>query len=330
VSGFDPVALETVEAEAVAGAFGAAAVRGAGAVCAFRADFEDVGINRVIGLGVNEPATAADLDRIAAVYGPVRHSIALAPCARPAGLAAMLGERGYEPASAWVKFHRPADPPPAAETELRVERIGPERAAQFTAVLGAGFELPAAVTAMLAHLPGLPGWGWYLAYDGDLAVACGAVFVRGDHAWLGQAATLPEHRRRGGQSAITAARIAAARAAGASVVVTETGEVVSGRPGSSYRNILRSGFEPAYVRPNYVSVPGTDSAVPAESAQIYCALRGAPAQRRRAQRKGQEGGPNHHDQVAGGRRVEASERRHAGEPVVCVGERQHVGDRLEE
>jgi hypothetical protein len=30
---------------------------------------------------------------------------------------------------------------------------------------------------------------------------------------------------------------------------------VEGRPEHSYRNILRAGFEPAYVRPNYVSAP---------------------------------------------------------------------------
>ena len=36
-----------------------------------------------------------------------------------------------------------------------------------TAVLAAGFDIPHAVTAMLEHLPGRPGWGWYLAYDGD-------------------------------------------------------------------------------------------------------------------------------------------------------------------
>jgi hypothetical protein len=42
---------------------------------------------------------------------------------------------------------------------------------------------------------------------------------------------------------------------GATVVVTETGETVDGRPEHSYRNILRAGFEPAYVRPNYISAP---------------------------------------------------------------------------
>ena len=28
-----------------------------------------------------------------------------------------------------------------------------------------------------------------------------------------------------------------------------------GRPESSYRNLLRAGFQPAYIRPNYVSPP---------------------------------------------------------------------------
>jgi hypothetical protein len=39
---------------------------------ALRADVDEVGINRVIGLGVTEPATAGDLDRIASIYGPAR------------------------------------------------------------------------------------------------------------------------------------------------------------------------------------------------------------------------------------------------------------------
>jgi GNAT superfamily N-acetyltransferase len=255
VSAPDPAGLELVEAEAIAAAFGADAVRLGGAVCALRADLEEASINRVIGLGVTEPATAEVLDRIAEVFGSVRHSIALAPSAQPAALPEMLRERGYDAGYAWVKFHRPAELPFTAPTGLRVERIGPDRADQYVGVLAAGFGIPADVAGMMAHLPGRPGWGCYLACAGDEPVAAGAVFVRGDHAWLGQATTLPDHRRRGGQSALMAARIAEARAAGAAVVVTETGETVEGRPEHSYRNILRAGFEPAYVRPNYVSAP---------------------------------------------------------------------------
>ena len=34
--------------------------------------------------------------------------------------------------------------------------------------------------------------------------------------------------------------------------MTETGELVDDRPSGSYGNILRAGFEPEYVWPNYV------------------------------------------------------------------------------
>jgi hypothetical protein len=255
VNGFDPIGLETVEAAAIADTFGADAVRAGGVVCAVRPDLDEVYINRVIGLGVTEPASDAVLDRIAEVFGSVRHSIALAPCAQPADLPAMLRERGYEAGYAWVKFQRPAAPPLEAQTDLRVERIGRERSAEYVTVLAAGFDLLPDAAAMLEHLPGRPGWGCYLAYAGELPVAAGAVFVSGDHAWLGQATTIAEHRRGGGQSALIAARIGEARAAGATVIVTETGETVEGRPANSYHNILRAGFEPAYVRPNYISPP---------------------------------------------------------------------------
>ena len=63
----------------------------------------------------------------------------------------------------------------------------------------------------------------------------------------------PEHRRKGAQNAILAARIDAAAAVGCEVVATETGEPGGGEPGGSWRNIARAGFEPQYVRPNYLS-----------------------------------------------------------------------------
>ena len=160
----DPAGLELVEAEAIADAFGADAVRLGGAVCALRSDLDEASINRVVGLGVTEPAAAAVLDRIADVFGPVRHSIALAPSAQPAALPDMLRERGYDAGYAWVKFHRPAALPFTAPTGLRVERIGAERAGAYVSVLAAGFGIPAEVggddgapsrQAGLGLLPGL-------------------------------------------------------------------------------------------------------------------------------------------------------------------------------
>lgn len=84
------------------------------------------------------------------------------------------------------------------------------------------------------------------------------MFVGSRVGWLGIAATLPEYRRRGAQSALLAARIRAAGGSGCELVVTETGALVDGKPSNSYRNILRAGFELDYVRANYLSSPAAD------------------------------------------------------------------------
>lgn len=84
------------------------------------------------------------------------------------------------------------------------------------------------------------------------------MFVGSRVGWLGIAATLPEYRRRGAQSALLAAMIRAAGGSGCELVVTETGALVDGKPSNSYRNILRAGFELDYVRANYLSSPAAD------------------------------------------------------------------------
>jgi GNAT superfamily N-acetyltransferase len=251
----DPVALELVEAAAVADAFGDDAVHVGGAVCAVRTDIPEMYVNRVLGLGVSEPATAEVLDAIAAAYGSVRHTVALAPCARPHDLADELRARGYEPGHAWVKFSRPAADAHVPPSGVRVARIGADGAGDYVAVIAAGFGIAPEAAEMLGRLPGRAGWGCYLGYAGSEPVAAGAVYVSEGAAWLGQATTLPAHRGRGAHSALIAARIREAHAAGAQVVVTETGELADGRPESSYRNLLRARFEPAYIRPNYASPP---------------------------------------------------------------------------
>jgi len=65
-------------------------------------------------------------------------------------------------------------------------------------------------------------------------------------------ATLPEHRAKGGQSALLAERIRHARAIGCDVLVTETGERREDLPSNSYRNIIRAGFTEVSVRANWL------------------------------------------------------------------------------
>lgn len=251
-----PLELELAEADAWSSMWGDDAVSVGPAVVSRAAGIESLMLNRVQGLGIARPATEADLDQIAEIFGETRHAIALAPSARPANLAGMLAARGYTPGYAWVKFVRPVIAAEPVDTDLRVELIGPELGPVFAEVVAQTFGIPPGVGPRLDQLPGRPGWSCYLAFAGNLPAAAGGLHVGPAGGWLGLGSTLPEYRRRGAQAAIMAARFRRAAELGAELVVTETGENVPDRPSNSYRNILRHGFKVAYLRPNFVSRGG--------------------------------------------------------------------------
>jgi GNAT superfamily N-acetyltransferase len=227
----------------------------AGAVCtAVGAAAGNTMLNRVTALGLREPPTDAGLDEIAAFFrgAGTRYAIGLGPFAPP-DLRVRLEARGFEPVYAWMKFRRGVAAAPEAETPLRVEEIGPERGAAFGSVVARSYELPDFAAEWFAAVAGNPRFRLFLASEGDEPAGAGALFVGDGIGWLGLAATVPEHRRKGAQGALLAARIRAAGEAGLAELATETGEQLPDRPSNSYRNLLRTGFEEQYVRPNYVS-----------------------------------------------------------------------------
>ena len=212
-------------------------------------------LNRVAGLGLAEPAGERHLDEIAAFFESfgVEYAIAVAPQAQPAELTGLLAERGFASGYGWTKFTRAADERSSSITDLQVELIGPERGGDFALVVSEAYELPAGAGGPLAVTPQLEGYSCFVAYADDEPAAAGALVVLGQNAWLGFGATRPAFRRRGGQRALFAARARRAVELGATTLVTETGELMPGRPADSYRNIVRAGFRPAYVRANFLS-----------------------------------------------------------------------------
>lgn len=219
--------------------------------------------NRALGLGLTAPATGETLDEVEAFFARhgVAYAVTLAPGAEPADLAQLLEQRGFVRGYAWTKFalffacdldHK-QEKPAAAPPWLRVERVGAGGASAFADVFERAYGTPPAVRPMIERAPSLAGWHCFVAFAGDAPVATGALCVTGDVGWLGMAGTLPAFQRRGAQSAILAARMDAARTAGCTTLVTETGAPVDRREGPSYRNIVRAGFEPVYVRENYLS-----------------------------------------------------------------------------
>jgi GNAT superfamily N-acetyltransferase len=178
--------------------------------------------------------------------------VAVAPGAAPPELPEWLAARGLERGWGWMLFRRGAEAPPAVETSLRVVEVGtPEQATAFARIVRASYELPEAVEPRLARTPEA-GWRCFLALDGDEPAGAAALFAAGSVAYLGFAATLPEHRGKGAQSALLAARIRRAASLGCDVVITETGERRDDRPSNSYRNILRAGFAEVAVTANWV------------------------------------------------------------------------------
>src|SRR5262249_14572183 len=195
---------------------------------------------RVMGLTSTEA-----LEEIAAFYGETPWWISDSH-----GLGAELAELGFARDYGWMKFSRGVGPR-QAQSDLVVSRVGPERAADFAAVVAGGFGMPEWATPLAANVVGRRSWRCYVAYDGAPPAGAGALRLHDRIGWLGFGATLPQFRGRGAQSAILAARIEEARRLGCTAVTTETGELEEGRPSSSYRNIVRAGFREAGVRPNF-------------------------------------------------------------------------------
>jgi GNAT superfamily N-acetyltransferase len=197
-------------------------------------------LNRIVGL-----YDLSQLDDLAAVYGDRPYWVSLDP---EAGADANLIARGFIRDDAWQKFERGVQPVDA-RTDLEVAEA--RAPGDFASVVRATWGAPPDSARWLSGLLGHPSWHSFIAYDGEQPVAAGMLYAEGEVGWLGITATLVEHRGRGAQSAILAARVDRARELGLRLLVTETEARDGGEPGPSYRNVLRLGFEPAYVRPNY-------------------------------------------------------------------------------
>lgn len=227
-----------------------------GALVSIAAGVPGILLNRVVGLGVETPATRADLDAIRARYRDARVGrwlVHVHPDARPLEIGQWLVEAGLEPYRGWMKFERGAEPRAEERSDVDVGPADAGEAEAFARIVAEGFELDAPAVPLLAALGSHPGWRLYLGRIGGEPAAAGALFVDEGVALLDWAATRPEFRRRGAQGALLRRRVRNAIDLGCDLLTTVTGEAVEGDPQHSYRNILRAGFREAYPRANFVA-----------------------------------------------------------------------------
>jgi hypothetical protein len=239
--------------------------------------------NRALSVGVdgsfNETALDAARDWLR-LHGTADAVLQCPPAGQDDALKAWLLRHGLERrGNGWAKFLRATAPVPVSSHEsssaksyqssnsrshrsahegsnptgIEVRLVTPESAAQFGVVVQAGFGLPDHCAPWFAALAGRPGWQLYLAYQGETAIASGALFLQDQWGWMGIDATLPDYRGRGAQSALIARRVSDGIAAGVLGLTAETGQPTGGQEAAhtSYSNYRRGGFDPVYIRDNY-------------------------------------------------------------------------------
>lgn len=226
-----------------------------GAMVSVAAEDPSILLNRAIGLGLTEPATPDAIERICATYrdhGIERFYLGVHPDARPDGLEQMLDDAGLESGRGWMKFERGPEPAPTADSDLEVREIDEDHVDAFGRIAASGFGLTDAAAPLFRGLVDRPDFHLYMTFEGETPAGTGLLYVHGDRAWFDWASTDPAFRQRGSQRALLARRIEDAVAAGCTRLLTATGEAVPDDPQHSYHNIEWAGFEPTYVRENWV------------------------------------------------------------------------------
>jgi GNAT superfamily N-acetyltransferase len=219
----------------------------------------------VAGLGFGGTPEAADLDEVerafAARGAPVQ--IELANLGDPA-VGLQLTERGYRLVSFENVLGRavPGQPERVTPPGVKVRRCGEQELDAWFDVVVEAFSHPdteglpqheqfprQAIERAERDLVAAGGVTCYLALC-DGVVAGGASMRAADGVVQLGAATLPAYRRRGVQTALLAARLADAAAAGCDIAVVTT------QPGSkSQQNVQRRGFDLLYTRAVLVKQP---------------------------------------------------------------------------
>lgn len=203
-----------------------------------------------------DPAAAARVGDVTALYRRLglRGWTEVAPAAGVEALLERLSAAGWSQAGFWCSFHGPAAAQPAP-AGVEVAEAGEADMADFARIHLDGHEVPGgdrdSAEAAVRAWYGRPGWRLYLARVDGAPAASAALTVGAGLGYLANAATLPEARGSGCQTALLSRRIADAADAGCEAVAS-LAEFGSG----SQRNLERAGLRVAFTQAVWRMGPG--------------------------------------------------------------------------
>jgi GNAT superfamily N-acetyltransferase len=216
-------------------------------------DGPDSPCTQTFGLGMFEPVTNADLDRVEQFFrrrgAVVYHEIC--PLA-DASLIGMLNERGYQPFEFSSVLYRriqalpPADASPGNSIQARRIERGEEKLWSRTAAEGwrdAAPGLDEFIYQLEQLIPHQPHGHNFVAERAGEAIAAGALFLSDGVALLAGASTIPKWRKQGAQRALLERRLHYGAEHGCDVAM-----IVAAPGSASQRNAEREGFRIAYTR----------------------------------------------------------------------------------
>jgi GNAT superfamily N-acetyltransferase len=250
-------------AQPVTSELGIATVRiGGGVALSMRHDLTGYW-SKALGFGFDEPVTEELIERVLAFYRAERTPgavLQIAPSVLPPDWDEICAHHEIQPTSPWVKMACSIADFRPGRSQLRVGPVPPADMGEWASTTLRGFGMPEeGLAQMMAASVEDSDFRPYAAWDGDDMIATANLFVEGKIGSLNSAATLPGHRNRGAQSALLAARAAAAAAAGCRWLVAETGKPAEGVSSPSMNNMLRVGLKPLYDRQNWSWRPAMDS-----------------------------------------------------------------------
>jgi len=211
----------------------------------------DSPMTQTFGLGVFEPASGGVVAGIEAFFFERGADVCHEVCTL-AGFEthALLADRGYRPVEVSTVLVRSlvAEPDGAASTPgVGVRAVTPGDSAVWIETSVAGWSENADVAEPIRRVATVafvnPAVLSFLAEWDGKPMATGSLGIHEGVALLAGASTLPDHRGRGAQRALLAARLSVARERGCDLAM------MAAEPGStSQRNAERNGFAVAYTR----------------------------------------------------------------------------------